>query len=159
MVLRPAKLNEDDRYVPHAIYIQGYDMSVETATNWLCFMARPAGNAEDFCQKFCAIDRADRNPVDEANILLDANQCTASEFTGTKYSYQTNNPRACPLVQVMTGREGMLENFSDGQFLIRPTSQKLTDLGKDFFVKTTITGCSSGNSQQYNLYFYLEQCR
>ncbi len=136
-------------------------MSTPDATNWICFtvVATNETDKSDICENFCDIQRSQRNPTSEANILLDETQCTDSEYTNNKYSYETNNPKVCPLVQVISVKEGLYENFKDGEFLIRPSSKELGLLESSFFKKTTITGCSSGNSNSYDLYFYLTACR
>ena len=120
-------LTDKEKAKNHAVYIQGYDMSTPDASNWICFMViNDSNNAlENFCSNFCNIQRSVPNPSDSAKILLDESDCTDTTYTNDLYSYQTNNAKACPIAQVMSGREEILENYSDGAFLIRPSSQKL----------------------------------
>ena len=59
----------------------------------------------------------------------------------------------------MAGQTGLIENYDSGSFLTRPDSKTLvTFAGSQYYRKTTMTGCSSGNSQFYYLFFYRDQC-
>ena len=114
----------------HAVYIQAYDRSSETASNWICFNVGFDSTISDLCEQFCSIARVRRNSENYSTILLDQNQCMTTELTEDKFSFETNDPRACPLVQVLSSeKEDYVENFDvSGSFRIRPTTSKLQAL-------------------------------
>lgn len=85
ITLKPAELEASQRTGPHAIYLQAWDMSSEQATNWICFMAGEAANADEFCAAYCTIARARSNAVNETSILTDDGGCVSTEYTGDKF--------------------------------------------------------------------------
>jgi hypothetical protein len=118
-------------------------------------MAGQSSNSANHCNTYCRIARAERNAGSEINILTDDKGCVTSTFYELTYRYATNDAQACPLVQVMAGQTGLIENYDTGSFLVRPDSKTLTSFkGNQYYRKTTMTGCSSGNSKFYNLFFY-----
>ena len=54
--------------------------------------------------------------------------------------------------------QGLVEDFKDGSFRLRPSNDMLTELKTVYFKKSVFTGCANGNSAQYNLYFYRQKC-
>ena len=59
----------------------------------------------------------------------------------------------------MAGADGLIENYDTGAFLVRPDSKTLSEFkGTNFYKKTTMTACSSGNSAFYYIFFYRNEC-
>ena len=92
------------------------------------------------------------------NILTDNNGCMDSIDSGDMFKYYSNDSKACPLVQVLGSSQGLIEDFKDGSFRLRPDNDMLTDLKNNYYKKSVFTGCANGNSAEYNLYFYRQKC-
>ena len=86
-------LSTADKLLPHAVYIQGYDMSGITATNWVCFMVTD-DTAVEFCENFCRIARIQPTANKYVEILTDQDSCIDSVDTGDQFQYYTNDENA-----------------------------------------------------------------
>lgn len=91
VTLKPQYIKQSQRGGPHAIYVQAWDMSSDTATNWICFMAGKSDNSDNFCSTYCQIARAERNAGDEINILTDDKGCVSSTYYDLTFRYSTND--------------------------------------------------------------------
>ena len=61
-------------------------------------------------------------------------------------------------MQKLRGADGIVENFYEGSFRVRPSDAILKDLTSTYYKQTVFTGCANGQSNQYNLFFYRRQC-
>ena len=74
--------------------------------------------------------------------------------TGDTFAYATNDALSCPLVQILAPVDGLAEDFEEGAFRVRPSSEVLVELQGSYSRQAVFKGCASGATNSYNLYFY-----
>ena len=74
--------------------------------------------------------------------------------TGDTFAYATNDALSCPLVQILAPVDGLAEDFEEGAFRVRPSSEVLVELQNSYARQAVFKGCASGATNSYNLYFY-----